>query len=40
MVKFPENFNFNPDKKLTKEEDFKLETKLTEEEIELLKKFE
>jgi hypothetical protein len=38
MVKFPENFNFNPDKKLTKEENFKLETKLTEKEIELLKK--
>jgi hypothetical protein len=38
MVKFPENFNFNPDKKLTKEENFKLEIKLTEKEIELLKK--
>jgi hypothetical protein len=44
MGKFPENFNFNPDKKLTKEENFELETKLTEltelteEEIELLKK--
>jgi hypothetical protein len=40
MGKFPESFNFNPDKKLTKEGNFNLEIKLTEKEIKLLKKFE